>query len=77
MAIQADASSGDFGKVLADAALKAFATTSINIVVNCAGTIVTSQGISEVALESWDQAFHINVRAAVLLIQAAVPHMPE
>lgn len=32
--------------------------------------------MQDVDIESWDTAFHINVRAAFLLIQAAVPHMP-
>lgn len=63
--------------MLIHAALDAFNTSTIDIVVDYAGTIVLSQGIEDVAEESWDQAFHKNVRAAFLIIQAAVPHMPS
>ncbi|KAH8652235.1 hypothetical protein BX600DRAFT_501556 [Xylariales sp. PMI_506] len=77
IAVQADAASADFGKTLVDATLKSFGTKSIDIVVNCAGTIVMADSIQDVDLASWDKAFHINVRSAFLLIQAAVPHMPH
>lgn len=76
-AVRADASTLDFGKIIVDATLKAFDGSSIDIVVNCAGTIVMSQSIEDVAPDSWDQAFHINVRAAFLVIQEALPHMPK
>ena len=68
--------SADFGKVLVDAALKAFDTNTIDIIINNAGTAALhAEGIASVAFEDWDAIFHINVRGPFTLIQAALPHM--
>ncbi|KAI1618737.1 hypothetical protein EDD37DRAFT_280443 [Exophiala viscosa] len=78
VAIQADASSIDFGKVLVDATLKAFNTQTIDIIVNNAGTaVLNAEGIKSVGAEDWDPVFHVNVRAPFLLIQAALPYLKE
>lgn len=77
IAVQADAASENFGSILVNAALSAFETSNIDIVVNCAGTIVMASSIQDIDIASWDKAFQINVRSAFLLIQAAVPHMPK
>lgn len=75
VAIQADASSSDFGKVLVEGALKAFNTNTIDIIINNAGTAVFHDGAAKVPFDSWDSVFHINVRGPFLLIQAALQHM--
>lgn len=56
-------------------ALKAFNTSTIDIIVNNAGTAVVHPSINDVEFDSWDQVFHVNVRAPFQLIQAAVPCM--
>ena len=61
--------------MLVDAALKAFSTDTIDIVVNNAGTAAIHNSIAAVPFEAWDEVYHVNVRAPFLLIQAAVPHM--
>lgn len=77
IAVKADATAPDFGKVLVDAALQGFATDTIDIIVNNAGTAAIHQGIAAVPFEAWDEVFHVNVRAPFALIQAALPHMKE
>ena len=77
VAVQADASATDFGTKIVDAALKAFETTTIDIIVNNAGTAAVHQGIAEVPVEAWDEIYNINVRATFLLIQAGLPYMKE
>lgn len=77
VAIQADASATDFGSKVVSATLKAFNTTTIDIIVNNAGAALVHQGIANVPVDAWDEIFHINVRAPFLLIQAALPHMKE
>ena len=78
VAIKADAYSPDFGKTLVEAALKAFNTDTIDIVVNNAGTAAAHpEGITSVPFEDWDKVFHVNVRAPFVLVQAALPHMKE
>lgn len=78
VAVKADASAADFGKVLVDAALKAFKTQTIDIIVNNAGTaVLNAQGIASVGFEDWDTVLHINVRGPFVLIQAALPYMKE
>jgi NAD(P)-dependent dehydrogenase (short-subunit alcohol dehydrogenase family) len=77
VAVQADAASENFGDILVNAALNSFETSNIDIVVNCAGTIVMASSIQDIDIASWDKAFQINARSAFLLIQAAVPHMPK
>lgn len=75
VAVQADATKHDFGTVLVEAALKAFNTDTVDIVVNNAGAAAVHAGIAAVPFEAWDEMFQINVRAPFLLVQAAVPKM--
>ncbi|KAH8705806.1 hypothetical protein BGW36DRAFT_457187 [Talaromyces proteolyticus] len=74
-AIQADASSVDFGTALVSGTLKAFNTKKIDILVNNAGTAVIHDGAAEVPVDVWDNIFRVNVRGPFLLIQAALPYM--
>lgn len=48
VAVQADAASDDFGKILVSATLEAFKTEVIDIIVNCAGTATMHSGIEAV-----------------------------
>jgi NAD(P)-dependent dehydrogenase (short-subunit alcohol dehydrogenase family) len=77
VAVRSDATKADYGSVLVDAALKAFDTDTIDIIVNNAGTAAVHQGIANVSFEAWDEIYHVNVRAPFLLIQSAVPKMKE
>ena len=75
VAVQADASSTNFGKVLVAAALEAFRTSTIDIIINNAGTAVMHEEAAAVPVEAWDEVFHVNVRGPFLLIQASLPYM--
>ncbi|KAF4450048.1 hypothetical protein F53441_6753 [Fusarium austroafricanum] len=77
IAAKADASSESFGTDLVRAALDGLKTETIDIVVNNAGVAVWHPEIAAVDTESWDKAFHANVRGPFLLIQASLPHMPR
>jgi len=78
IAVQADATQPSFGTTLVSAALKHLNTTTIDIIVNNAGTAaVHAGGISSVPISAWDEIYHVNVRAPFTLIQAALPHMPR
>ncbi|KIX93586.1 uncharacterized protein Z520_10764 [Fonsecaea multimorphosa CBS 102226] len=76
VAVQADASSAEFGSTLVNAALKAFNTKTIDIIVNNAGFATPNfEGIKSVGFDEWDPVFRINVRGPFVLIQAALPYM--
>ncbi|KAK2748442.1 hypothetical protein FQN55_004381 [Onygenales sp. PD_40] len=75
-AVQADASTADFGSILVTAALQELQTTHIDIIVNNAGKSAFSRSIAATPFDSWDPVFHVNVRGPFTLIQAALPHMP-
>lgn len=77
VAIHADATSLSFGSQLVQGTLDAFQTSTIDIIVNNAGTAAVHAGIAEVPAEVWDEIFHTNVRAPFLLVQAALPHLPQ
>ncbi|KAI1609536.1 hypothetical protein EDD36DRAFT_453829 [Exophiala viscosa] len=77
VAVQADASATDFGTKIVEATLKAFSTTTIDIIVNCAGKAAMHQGVANVPVEAWAEVYIINVRAPFLVIQAGLPHMKE
>jgi NAD(P)-dependent dehydrogenase (short-subunit alcohol dehydrogenase family) len=78
VAVKADASSAEFGKTLVNAALKAFNTDTIDIIVNNAGHAAPNfEGIKSVGFDEWDPTFQINVRGPFVLIQAALPYMKE
>ncbi|KIX02637.1 uncharacterized protein Z518_08579 [Rhinocladiella mackenziei CBS 650.93] len=75
-AVSADASSAEFGRVLVDAALTSFATDTIDIIINNAGSAaLNAEGIKSVKFEDWDNILHVNVRGPFMLIQAALPYM--
>lgn len=76
IAVQADATQPSFGTTLVEAALKQFDTSTIDIIVNNAGTAAVHNSISAVPFSAWDDVYHVNVRAPFTLIQAALPHMP-
>lgn len=75
VAIKADASAPDFGKLLVAATLKSFSTDKIDIIINNAGYAAMHENAAAVPVEAWDEAFRINVRGPFLLIQAALPYM--
>lgn len=75
IAIQADASSADFGATLVNGALEAFKTNTIDIIVNNAGAAEPYSSISEVPSTAFDFVFQVNVRGPFLLVQAALPYM--
>jgi 3-oxoacyl-[acyl-carrier protein] reductase len=77
VAIQANASGTDFGTKIVEETLKALGNSTVDIIVNNAGTAAIHQGIANVPVDAWDEIYNINVRAAFLLIQAALPHMRE
>lgn len=77
VAVQADASSPDFGERLVQGTLDFFGTSTIDIIVNNAGTAAVHPTIADVPVEAWDDVFHTNVRAPFLLIQAALPYVPS
>ncbi|KAK7974386.1 hypothetical protein PG989_016234 [Apiospora arundinis] len=77
-AVQADATSPDFGTQLVQAALAAFPSSpTIDILVKNAGVnrVNATGDLADVPLDAWDDVFHTNVRAPFLLVQAALPHM--
>ncbi|KAK2812057.1 hypothetical protein FQN50_001767 [Emmonsiellopsis sp. PD_5] len=75
-AVQADASTPDFGNILVTAALQQLQTTHIDILVNNAGKTAFTPSIAATPFDAWDPVFQINVRGPFTLIQAALPHMP-
>jgi 3-oxoacyl-[acyl-carrier protein] reductase len=75
VAIKADASSTDFGSILVSATLKAFNTSKIDIIINNAGYAAMHDNAASIPVDTWDEAFRINVRGPFLLIQSALPHM--
>ena len=66
--------SKEFGTIFVNAALKAFKTSTIDIIVDAGGATV-HPSIADVPSGSWDQIYDVNVRATFQLIQAVSPHM--
>ncbi|KAF1814691.1 NAD(P)-binding protein [Eremomyces bilateralis CBS 781.70] len=77
VAIQANQSSESYGEALINLVLKTFDTTTIDIIVNNAGTSIPSAGIEQTPISDFDAHFLTNVRGPWLLIQAAIPHLPS
>jgi NAD(P)-dependent dehydrogenase (short-subunit alcohol dehydrogenase family) len=50
---------------------------SIDILVNNAGSLVERIRIREITVEKWDDIFNLNLKSAVLCLQAVVPSMIE
>lgn len=70
--VQCNLKSTDAPKKIVDATIKAFG--HIDILVNNAGVFI--HGLTQdVTLEHFDEIFHINVRAPLLMVQAVLPHL--
>jgi 3-oxoacyl-[acyl-carrier protein] reductase len=72
LAIQAD--SGDPAALQAAIAQVASEFGRIDILVNSAGLLLRGE-VEEFALEDFNRMFEVNVRAAFVAVQAALPHM--
>jgi 3-oxoacyl-[acyl-carrier protein] reductase len=74
LAIQADSADPAAGKAAVDAAVQGLG--GLDILVNNAG--IARQGLLEdIALADIDALLNVNVRGAVLVVQAAIPHLKE
>ena len=74
LAIQADSAHPASGKAAVDATVQALG--GLDILVNNAG--IAHQGLLEdIALADIDALLNVNVRGAVLVAQAAIPHLQE
>ncbi|MHA3979846.1 SDR family NAD(P)-dependent oxidoreductase [Halovulum sp. GXIMD14794] len=62
-------------KALVDAAVAEFG--AVDIVINNTGGILARKTIPEMTLEHWNAVMAVNVTSALLLVQAALPHMGE
>jgi 2-keto-3-deoxy-L-fuconate dehydrogenase len=51
------------------------AVGSLDILVNCAGTLATTSLTPDIALEDWERAFAVNVRGTFLCCKHALPRM--
>lgn len=60
-------------KQIVDETLKAFGG-EIDILVNNAA-VISDKMIEDVTLEHFDEVFHLNVRAPLLMLQAVLPHL--
>ncbi len=47
----------------------------IDLLVNCAGIALTQKVLSDVSVEEMDRVYAVNVKGAMLLTRAAIPHM--
>lgn len=70
--VQCDLKEPAAAKQIVDETVKAYG--HINILVNNAATLTTTP-LPEITLEQFDEMFYTNVRAPLLLIQAALPHL--
>lgn len=75
IAVQADATSQDFGDKIVEATLKAFPNRKIDILVNNAGDARFSASLTEFSIEDFDSMVYANVRGPLLLLKAALPHI--
>ena len=74
IAVEADISTTDGPKKLAEAAVKAFGR--IDILVNNAALAV-NKPFEEQTLDDWDLLVNLNGRGTFLLTQAVLPHLPK
>ncbi|PGH23878.1 hypothetical protein AJ80_02127 [Polytolypa hystricis UAMH7299] len=75
VAISADQTSKTFGQDVVNAALNAFDTKTIDIIVNNAGVINMRENLESTPVDDFDWFFHTNVRGPFLLMQAALPYL--
>ena len=72
-AIQADVSRSEGCRALIDTVERKFGP--IEILVNCAGSLIERQRLAELTEECWDQVQSINLKSAYLCAQAVAPSM--
>ncbi|ETN41049.1 uncharacterized protein HMPREF1541_02983 [Cyphellophora europaea CBS 101466] len=75
IAVQADATSPEFGRTIVKAFEEAFPGRNIDIIVNNAGYAAFSPSVTSFTLKEFDDSFHANVRGPLLLLEAALPHL--
>jgi 3-oxoacyl-[acyl-carrier protein] reductase len=75
IAIQADASASTFGSDIVNKTIDAFPGRQIDILVNNAGDARIQGDVSTFSLEEFDAMFYVNVRAPLLLLRSALPHL--
>lgn len=74
LAIEADVSSAEDTRKMADETLAAFG--GIHVLVNNAGIIIVAQCTDETE-ENWDKIMNVNLKGAFLCSKAVMPHMIE
>lgn len=72
--VVADLAVVDEGAAVVDRVTSALG--QVDVLANCAG-VVESQPLHELAADSWDRAFAVNVRAPALLVASVLPGMRE
>lgn len=77
IAIQGDISDLSTPDKLVEETLKAFNTSHIHILVNCAGHGGFSRKLTEITPEEFDAVYYTNVRGTMFLTKAVVSHMPR
>ncbi|KAL1698441.1 hypothetical protein EV121DRAFT_266006, partial [Schizophyllum commune] len=60
--------------VIVDATLKAFSTNAIDVLVNNAG-VEQNRLLTDVSAEDFNRVFDVNVRGAMLMTRAVIPHL--
>ena len=75
MSITADLARPDDCASVVDAAVRAFGRLDVLLNNAGVGTMVVGGTVESIALERWDLAQDVNVRAIYLVSRAAVPHM--
>ena len=71
--VQCNLSDPSAPKQIIDATIKAFGQ-DVDILVNNAATI-SGEKIEDITPEHFDEVFHLNVRAPMLMVQAVLPHL--
>ena len=72
IAVQCDLGNPSSATKIVDETVKAF--QHVDIIVNNAGGML-AKPLQDITPEDFDQIFHLNARAPLLLIQAALPHL--
>lgn len=74
-AMQGDMTKPEDVKALVERTAKEFGT--IHVLMPVTGGLVARKTIPEITLEHWQAVMDLNVTSALLLVQAALPHMTE
>ncbi|KAI5831863.1 NAD(P)-binding protein [Schizophyllum commune Tattone D] len=72
--VRADLRLPESPAVIVDATLKAFSTDAIDVLVNNAG-VEQNRLITDVSAEDINRVFDVNVRGAMLMTRAVIPHL--